>query len=272
MKRTRSLLAFTVLLELLMGIGSMSSQAAIGNSSTATDMPTEAATQATTGVSVAMKLQGADGITIAATFYASAYPPAPALLLLHQTPGQKEDLTQAASAWNGRGYNVLAIDMRGHGETGGVEDWKKTVDDIQLVLAQLAKLPGVDGSRIGIVGGSMGGQEGLVACAKFADCQALVLLSPGRGFAASIFPDPMQALGKRPVFIAVAKGNEPFYSTDKNFDSQAQGEHEFVTYDGSAHALQLFQAHPELVDKIGEWLIRYLPVQRPATAVATGTP
>jgi pimeloyl-ACP methyl ester carboxylesterase len=232
--------------------------------------PPAATTMAATAVApIAITFKSSDDLMLTALLYPAAKLPAPALLLLHQSPGQKEDWFAFAPVWSAHNYNVIALDMRGNGESGLKVDWNKTVDDLQLVLAQIAQLPGVDGTHIAILGASMGGQEGLVACAKFANCQALVLLSAGKGFATSILPTPMQALGKRPVLIVVAKGNEPYYSTAKDFDAQAVGDHQFVVYDTNEHGLAMLYKHPELAENIGQWLDAHLAPLAAPTLAAT---
>src|SRR5512140_3900014 len=65
-----------------------------------------------------------DGLVIKGTFYpSSASDPAPAVLLLHQYGGNRRQWDPFTNALTAKGYNVLAIDQRGFGETGGNIDW-----------------------------------------------------------------------------------------------------------------------------------------------------
>ena len=64
-----------------------------------------------------------DGVDLAATLYepANAPPPAgyPAIVLFHALGGKRQDLTAVAHRFDGQ-FAVLAFDMRGHGQSGGL--------------------------------------------------------------------------------------------------------------------------------------------------------
>jgi pimeloyl-ACP methyl ester carboxylesterase len=79
----------------------------------------------------------ADGLVLQGDFYGTPDSDGekPAVLLLHM-------LDSSRSAWNpllpaliADGYNVLAVDLRGHGDTGGTRDWARAQDDTQVWLA-----------------------------------------------------------------------------------------------------------------------------------------
>jgi predicted alpha/beta hydrolase len=62
----------------------------------------------------------ADGLEVKGDFYpAPEGEPAPAMLLLHQLNASGASWRPFALPLNERGYNVLAVDMRGQGITGG---------------------------------------------------------------------------------------------------------------------------------------------------------
>ena len=61
------------------------------------------------------------------------------------------------------GINALALDMRGHGESGGKpfdkmtkeeqgKEWRGRTEDIEVAFEYLASQPGVERDRIGIAG------------------------------------------------------------------------------------------------------------------------
>ena len=77
------------------------------------------------------------------------------------------------------GYAVLVVDMRGHGETGGAQDWTLAADDLGRVWDAFAALETVDESRTAVVGASIGANMALRLGADRADVGAVALLSPG---------------------------------------------------------------------------------------------
>ena len=105
-----------------------------------------------------------DGVTLASTLYTpdGAAPPAgrPAVLVLHGLGGTRHDVKEIAeSHLLPSGYAVLAIDARGHGESGGQSSLGSTreVADSAAAIAWLRARPGIDDARIGAIGFSLGG-------------------------------------------------------------------------------------------------------------------
>jgi predicted acyl esterase len=103
-----------------------------------------------------------DGVDLAATLYEpdTAPPPAgfPAIVLLHGLGGKRQDLAAVAQRFDGR-FAVLAFDMRGHGQSGGLVsiDGPREIQDTREVYDQLAARPEIDKTRIGAWGLSLGG-------------------------------------------------------------------------------------------------------------------
>src|SRR5207248_4064448 len=66
----------------------------------------------------------ADGLKIQGSFYANlGDTKVPAALLLHQLGANRDEWRVFANPLADKGYNILAVDMRGHGKTGGKQDW-----------------------------------------------------------------------------------------------------------------------------------------------------
>ncbi len=101
-------------------------------------------------------LVAADGVPLAAWYF----PPrnGAAIVLLHGATGSREDVRAHATLLRDAGYGVLALDLRGHGESGGggnAYGWEGTRD----VQAAVAYLKDQDGVRaIGGLGLSLGGE------------------------------------------------------------------------------------------------------------------
>ncbi len=102
--------------------------------------------------------------------------PFPVIILLHGYGGDKDDLMEAARPLAKRGYAAAAIDAQYHGErrqegrnmystdaNETVSAFVQSVVDVRRLIDHLEVRDDVDGSRIGLVGGSMGGLLGAIA-------------------------------------------------------------------------------------------------------------
>jgi len=106
-------------------------------------------------------------------------PPMPALLLLHDNPGSAEDLESVAGNLAERGYVALALSMRGFPGSEGQDDCgARQADDAVEALHWLARQPGVDRSRLGILGFGQGAQVALLAAARSSLAKAVVAYFP----------------------------------------------------------------------------------------------
>ena len=103
-----------------------------------------------------------DGVDLAATLYepSTAPPPAgyPAIVLFHGLGGKRQDLAAVAQRFDDT-FAVLAFDLRGHGQSGGLVsiDGPREIADTREVYDQLAARPEIDKTRIGAWGLSLGG-------------------------------------------------------------------------------------------------------------------
>jgi predicted acyl esterase len=103
-----------------------------------------------------------DGVGLAATLYepSSAAPPAgyPAIVLFHALGSDRQSLQKVAERFDSD-FAVLAFDLRGHGQSGGLVsiDGPREIADAREVYNQLAARPEIDKTRIGAWGISLGG-------------------------------------------------------------------------------------------------------------------
>lgn len=128
---------------------------------------------------VALRTLASDGVPIAYTLWRR---PSRELLIL--APGfwrrrhARENIFLAAH-FSRLGYDVAAIDFRGHGESGGKYAFGlKEALDIEAVVNELVGA-GRPYSRFAIIGLSMGGSIAAQALARFPElpCRALVMIS-----------------------------------------------------------------------------------------------
>jgi dienelactone hydrolase len=115
------------------------------------------------------------GLRLAATLR-PAPPGAPGVVVVHGYGSRKENHADFAERCAAAGMAALAVDLRGHGASGGRAD-AGMLDD---VLAALAALRGRGHERLGLRGSSLGGFLALHAAARDPAVRAVAAICPAR--------------------------------------------------------------------------------------------
>jgi pimeloyl-ACP methyl ester carboxylesterase len=229
----------------------------------AADLPT--ITPLPTQAQLPMMITAPDGLVLQATFYGAPVRPAPGVLMLHQRGGDRTTWHDLAQRLQAAGYAVLTVDLRGHGATGGAQDWTLAPGDVRAVWTQLGQLPGVLSTQMIVIGASVGANLGLSVCAESPGCVAAVLLSPGLDYRGITTADAMAGMGVRPVLIAASENDNNNPADSLTLDSMAAGDHRLVIYPAAGHGTAMFAAEPGLIDLITQWLLARVapPAPRP---------
>ncbi len=199
-------------------------------------------------------LASSDRLRLRGTLFRAAQEPAPAVLLLHMLGGRKEDWLPLVTPLQQAGYTVLAMDLRGHGVTGGAPDWELAREDAVDMLAALRAVEGVDPSRVGVVGASIGANLSLVGCAASPFCRTAILLSPGLDYHGVTTEGAVEQLGERPLLIVASQEDVYSAQSSQTLDGLASGPHELVLYDGAGHGTAMLRAESSLAEVIRAWL------------------
>ena len=108
-------------------------------------------------------IESSDGVRLYAWFLPTEETPRGTILFLH---GNAENIsTHIGSVYwlPSRGYNVLLLDYRGYGLSGGEASLQGATDDVQAALRWLLDQPHLDHDKIIVLGQSLGGDLGVVA-------------------------------------------------------------------------------------------------------------
>jgi pimeloyl-ACP methyl ester carboxylesterase len=202
------------------------------------------------------EIEAADGLFLIGTFYAPVdfEPPWQGVILLHMLWSDRTTWDEYALQLANAGFAVFALDMRGHGETGGEVDWDLAAVDLQQVWDNLAARPDIDPDRMGIVGASIGANMALVGVANEPDARTVILLSPGLSYAGVETKDAMVAFGERPVFIAASQEDTYAADSSRKLHETAVGEARLEMYQDAGHGTFMLENEPELGGQIIEWL------------------
>ncbi len=208
----------------------------------------------------AVALPAADGVQIMGDLYlpAAGGERVPGVILLHMLGSNRRSWLDFPQTLVGACYAVLAIDLRGHGETSGQNDWVKARQDLQQEVDYLANRPEVRAEKIAIIGASIGSNLALNAGADKEAVRTVVLLSPGLDYAGVTTEDALERFGARPILIFASE--EDTYAADsaRVLDEAALGDHLLVMYQGAGHGTNMFAREPGLSQQIIDWLAAHL--------------
>jgi pimeloyl-ACP methyl ester carboxylesterase len=200
------------------------------------------------GVSLATE----DGARISALLYGSG---ARAVLLVHGGRFTKESWSPQVPAFRSAGFEVMAIDLRGFGQSHGPGGAAPTDAQLALdVLAAVRYLHSHGAKSVSIVGGSMGGAAAGDASitAHPGEIDRIVML----GAAPTL---PAEKL-KSPALFIVARDDTSGYGPRlpgirAQYEKAPQPK-KLIVLDGTAHAQYLFQTDQSerVMQEILEWL------------------
>jgi dienelactone hydrolase len=209
-----------------------------------------------------------DGVKLVGSLYEAGKPMSPTLLLLHQWQSDRHSYDDFAQKMQGAGFNVLAIDGRGFGESmkkadgtavaaGRTDaDVKAMLGDVGAAFDFLAKNKNVDPKRIALVGASYGSSLALIYAADKPEVAAVALLSPGLNYFGSMQTAPaMKKYGKRPVYMTAAEDDKDSAEALKALGAAvADADHVKKMYSaGAGHGTALFKSKPGLADELLEF-------------------
>jgi len=230
-----------------------------------------------------VSLTAADGTTLKASYFAAAKP-GPGVLLLHQCNQQRKMWASLAEHLAESGINVLTLDYRGFGESGGArfdqltpqqtnqlvtETWP---NDIDVAYQYLLSQPGVSRDVIGAGGASCGVNQSIQLARRHPEVKSLVLLSGGTDRNGRVF---LKSSARLPIFIAAADddvGGGVVETMRWLFSLSPNPDNRFERYAVGGHGVEMFAAHKELPGMIVGWFGITL-LKKPGSALKTnGTP
>lgn len=214
--------------------------------------------------SAELTLVAADGMRIAATECRAAVTPSPGLILVHMFGSDRGAWAAFASRARREGYSVIAIDMRGHGDSAALNpdapqyrrftapDWLNVLQDIEAARVALVER-GTDPARIGVVGASIGANLAAAYAADHGEIAALVLLSPGQDYKGVEVAGAFARYGKRPSLLVTTEGDSYAADTSRALHRSATGFSELREFAGVYHGTEMLDAIPNTTVQILQW-------------------
>lgn len=205
-----------------------------------------------------VRFRSSDGVNLVGTWSVSAGT-GPATLVLFPMLGKDrstwDSFTVAAVK---AGYSVLAVDLRGHGESIGSDNgqlsFKSLAESdframIRDAAAAVAFVHSKSASRVILVGASIGANVAISYAATDPTVSAVVLLSPGEVFRGVMTKPAMVSYLGRPALLVAAE-DDNYSAVSARTLRNLNGASELVVYPTGGHGTFLFESRPELTSRI----------------------
>jgi pimeloyl-ACP methyl ester carboxylesterase len=199
---------------------------------------------------------GADGFALKGTFY-SVGKAGPGILLLHQCNADRRIYDDLATMLVAAGYNVLAFDFRGFGETKGQRSDEQMPRDVDAAIDFLISQPTVNKRALGVVGGSCGVNQAVQAGRRHPEIRTLVLLSGGTDAAGEAY---VRSSPHIPILGAASEEDTTAAAATKKIVGLSTHRDSRVDMlKDAGHAASMFAKEPELQAEIVIWFRSNLP-------------
>ena len=162
------------------------------------------------------------------------------------------------------GYALLNIDMRGHGDSGGPQNWDAAIADLRGWSEWLFDKGYLGEDGLAIIGASIGANVAIVSCAADANCRGAIALSPGLDYRGVKPADGAGHEAWRTGRLCLSRRRRTAVSAEsvRHLFAQARGDVTARLYPVRAHGTRLFQnEYASLSRLILGWLAQHLPVR-----------
>lgn len=211
-------------------------------------------------------LTAKDGIKLKASYF-SAGKPGPGVLLLHQCDRDRKIWDGLAQQLAAAGINVLTMDLRGFGDSGGTphntgktgpleppEEMAKWPADIDVAYQYLKSQSDVESDRLGVGGASCGVSNAIKTAIRHPEVKSLVLLAGPSDVKDRMFLRQSQI----PAFFAVSD-DDPYPlmvpDTEWLYLASASPGKKLALYKTGGHGAVMFALHPDLMTAIVDWYV-----------------
>ena len=212
-----------------------------------------------------VSLRTDDGLTLSAQWYEPPSQPAPAVILVHMLHRSRRDWEPFAHRLAGEGFGVLAIDLRGHGESQRFGSASATdpgyatmVFDIKAARRYLASRNDVQQSRVGVAGASLGANLAALAAATDGSISSLALLSPSLDYRGLRIEQTMKQIGSRPVILVAGSDDSYASRSARELHKAGGGPRELVILEHAGHGTNMLANDENLARALVDWFRRTL--------------
>lgn len=192
----------------------------------------------------------------------------PVVILLHSLGGTQKNWGKFSYNLASKGYAVLTIDLRGHGQSiynrkmqkrywqnFNADIFRKYPKDVVLGIDNLRNYKQLDLSRIAIIGSGLGANTAAMSAAmRKYQIKTIVMISPTEKFYGESILLKLVDYGDRPVFAIAGENDRLSVAAVDKISKIAQGEYREVVYPSSGSGILLYKSKPEIKTEIFNWL------------------
>ncbi len=214
-------------------------------------------------ISEQVSLKTEDGFEIIGSFYKSSSDSG--AVLLHMLNKNRNDWNAFAEQLQKEGYNVLSIDLRGHGQSlkkdGRTVEWQmfSSKDFNEMILDVKATKDFLEQrgiNKVSLIGASIGANIALNYAAEDIEIKTIILLSPGLDYRGVKVDDNIKDYENRPILIVASEDDEYSATSSKALVELAVGKKELKMYNDAGHGTKMFP-NTDLDKVIIDWLKQY---------------
>lgn len=210
-----------------------------------------------------------NGFKIHGTFY-QGESTSPLIVLIHGMNEDRHAWGELPRHLNDMGYNVLTIDLSGHGESiyknGMRITWMEfEEDDFKMYPGDIGN--GIDyvfaryetKMEVCIIGASIGANAALKYASEHTDkVKSLILLSPGKNYRGITTEDVIERCKNIAILFACSHDDSQSYLCIQTLYDSYNGDKDILVVDGAAHGTGLI--NDEFIEKIDDWLGETFPL------------
>lgn len=200
-------------------------------------------------------LTTSDNVNIASTFYPGS-DNSKGVILLHMLSRDRKDWDVFAKKLSDAGFSVIAIDLRGHGDSDysfkmfSPDEFNDMTKDVSAAFTYLGN-KGI--TRVAVVGASIGANVALKYLALNDQVRTGILLSPGLDYR-GVSIENINV--NQPVLIVAAEDDA--YSLKSSEQIAAGFNGELRTYEKAGHGTNMLKEKPELEGIMIDWISKRL--------------
>ncbi|MEK7453233.1 MAG: alpha/beta fold hydrolase [Patescibacteria group bacterium] len=212
-------------------------------------------------------LTTSDNVKIHGVYFSVGKENSPAVVLLHMMPATKESWHDFQEELALTGFNSLAIDFRGHGESilkdekiinyqnfTAAEQCEK-INDVESAVEFLEER-GIPKGKISLIGASIGANLALQYMSNNKEIKSSVLISPGLDYRGVMTEDNILKLSIDQSVLMASGGDQDSYSriSVKKLFNMIKVKKDMHIFEDASHGTEIFKIHPEFKGEIINWL------------------
>lgn len=197
----------------------------------------------------------------------------PLVIMIHSLGYSSAYWTTLPALLNEKGYAVLLVDLRGHGQSlydsnFRIHYWTKysetqfakyPTDIIEVINYVLYAYKNISGQDYVIVGADIGANTAILAAEKLkVKPKGLVLISASLKFKGLYTPIAMTNLGSTPIMAIASKRDNYSFSQISELKKFAQGKYDEKIYPMGGAGMLMLKANPSMAQDIANWIASVL--------------